>query len=75
MGTSNGVSDIFGKLVFRKSGSSAHSTQPNQVNDKRETFNPPYMAEACGGDDENDALLYGYDLTKAAGIVVIGGLN
>lgn len=75
MGTSNGVSDIFGRIMFRKSGSSAHSTQLNQVNDKRETFNPPYMVEACGGDDENDALWMDMVDHKAAGIVVIGGLN
>ena len=56
MGTSNGVSDIFGKIMSHKSGGSAHSTQPCKSANKRETFNPPYMAETCGGDDENDAL-------------------
>jgi hypothetical protein len=57
MGTSNGVSDTVGKLTSHKTGGSAHSTQQCGTTDIRETFNPPYMAETCGGDDDNAALI------------------
>ena len=52
----NGVSEVFGKLTACKSGSSAHSTQQCKNNNYEQHINYPYMAEACGGDDDNSAL-------------------
>ena len=52
----NGVSRLTGKLTVRKTEDSAHSSQQHKHNVY--THDYPYMAESCGGaDDDRDALL------------------
>lgn len=61
MAGKNGVSDLFGKLLSLKSGSSAHSTQQcKPVKIEKKPLTRPYMAEACGGCDD-DTELYDYN--------------
>ena len=55
----NGVSELFGKLLARKSGGSAHSTQQCKSVKVQEPFNPPFMAESCGGCDDNEKEIHG----------------
>ena len=67
----NGVSDMFGRIMSSKSGSSVHSTQHRKSIEKKETsITRPYMAEACGGCDDHDFEIFGF---RTYGPV--GGLN
>ena len=66
----NGVSEFIGKLLSRKSGGSAHSTQQCKSVEKQETRTQPYMAESCGGCDDHDAEVIGLPSMR-----FVGGLN
>lgn len=67
----NGVSDMFGRIMSSKSGSSAHSTQHRKSIEKKETsVTRPYMAESCGGCDDHDAEIFGFQICG-----FVGGLN
>lgn len=59
MAGKNGVSDLFGKLLSRKSGSSAHSTQQCKPVKIEKPLTRPYMAEACGGCDDTYEEIFG----------------
>lgn len=69
MGRKNGVSELIGKLMSCKSGGSAHSTQQCKTNKKETQVARPYMAEACGGCDDDTEF---YEYTKCR---IVGGLT
>ncbi len=66
MGRKNGVSDIFGKLLSRKTGGSAHSTQQCKPVKDNKPVTQPYMAESCGGCDDHDVEI-GYPALRYVG--------
>lgn len=54
----DGVSRLTGKMMVRKTEDSAHSSQQHKPYTEYFQPNRPYMAESCGGaDDDTDALL------------------